>query len=405
MTDWAEQQAERERLESAAWHTAHEPVIATANGNGTHAGPDTDAVDHLRSKLLRGAEITKLPKPVPLIAGFLDLDSLALLYGPSGSGKSFIALDWAMSVATGSWWLGHAIHPGPVLYVIAEGATGFGDRVEAWQQHQTLYNDPENAIWLPVAVDIHSPTWAQALATLAAELGVVLVVVDTLARSMVGADENSGRDMGIVIHGADLIRRATQACVLLVHHTGKNIEAGARGHSALLAAVDSSLACKSADDIITLETEKQKNHAGDITMRLKLTPTGDSCAVDRYRGGPITEGDQLPRAALELLATLSEIDTGTGVSSTTWRDSSGVAVRTFYRWQKGLLALGFTANIGSDKRPLYTLTDQGIRETDRFTATLLPTTATDQTGSTATLPPPLRGGSSGSDSDDETEII
>ena len=80
--------------------------------------------------------------------------------------------------------------------------------------------------WLPEAVNLYSPQWASALAEVVAERCPSLVVIDTFARSIVGADENSAKDVGQVVAHLDMIRCAASSCVLVVHHAGKDKTAG-----------------------------------------------------------------------------------------------------------------------------------------------------------------------------------
>ena len=56
-----------------------------------------------------------------------------MLYGPSGVGKSFIALAWAYAIAHGLPWLGRAVRPGSVIYVAGEGGGGLGPRLKTLQ--------------------------------------------------------------------------------------------------------------------------------------------------------------------------------------------------------------------------------------------------------------------------------
>jgi hypothetical protein len=78
----------------------------------------------LADELLTRDDLKALPNPEPLIEGTLDRGTTALLYGPWGSGKTFIALDWAASVATGRKWQGRPARKLRVLYIAAEGAFG-----------------------------------------------------------------------------------------------------------------------------------------------------------------------------------------------------------------------------------------------------------------------------------------
>lgn len=176
--------------------------------------------DLLRAALVRGNDIHNVPPPSPLVAGILDLDALALLYGPSGHMKSFVAQSLALSVATKTWWFGHKVEPGPVLYIVAEGLSGVGIRADAWQVKNRVWGCGD-LYWLPMAVNLLDAKWRDGLEHLVADLKPVLIVIDTLARCMTGGDENSAKDMGRVVEAAEGLRRPSGACVLLVHHTGK----------------------------------------------------------------------------------------------------------------------------------------------------------------------------------------
>jgi hypothetical protein len=107
--------------------------------------------------------------PAPLVVGLLHLDSLAVLYGPSGVGNIDVALDLAERVIVGGSWHGCTVtHQGLVLYVIAEGASGVGIRTEAWELHHGVTAD----VWLPEPVNVYSPPWASALAGVVVPIGL-----------------------------------------------------------------------------------------------------------------------------------------------------------------------------------------------------------------------------------------
>ncbi len=316
----------------------------------------------LRAAFLDGDAIAEIPSPAPLIDGLLMRDSIAALYGRSASGKSFVAVDWALSVATGSWWYGRAVHPGRVLYIVAEGAAGMRDRLEAWKTHRRVHT-AGTITWLPLAVNLLDDTATVALATVASELQPTFVIIDTLARAMPGGDENKSADMGTIVQAAEAIRAASGgACVLLVHHTGKDAAAGLRGHSSLEAALETSIELKTADGILELQVAKQKNGPDGDKLRLRLVNVGKSCALDLYRGDDPT--DELPPAAVEVLTALAEIDTGTGATAGVWEEATGHARRTFYRWRKRLLDLGLIAPTDDTVRARWSLTDAGREALD-----------------------------------------
>jgi hypothetical protein len=309
----------------------------------------------LRERVLVGDAIANLPKPEPLIEDVLDLNSLGLLFGRSGSGKSFVALDWALCVATSTWWKGHRIQPGPVLYVAGEGAAGLGARYEAWQRfHDVQVSAP--ITWVTGSVDLLDRRWVDALVTVAAEVAPVLVVIDTLSRCMAGGDENSPKDMTRVISALDAIRDATGACITPVHHTGKDLTAGARGHSALRGALDTEIRVEGGDRIISVHADKQRHHVdGHVIAKLELTPVGNSCALGEYRGGP-PDTATLRASDRSALEALERIATDEGVPTSRWQKATDLAERTFYEARKRLVVRDQVVNIGSKQRPLYVLT-------------------------------------------------
>lgn len=306
--------------------------------------------DVIRSRLLSTDDLQAIPRPAPLIDGWLYLDSLAMLYGPSGGGKSFVMVDAAMSIGTGqSWWHHNAVTPGPVLYVIAEGAAGIGLRTDAWQAHHEPTAPPQ-VTWLPTAINIYDAAWADALAEVVADLRPVLVIIDTFARSIIGADENSSRDIGQAVANLDRIRHAAGSCVLIVHHSGKNPEAGGRGSSALKAAMDTEIELTGDASRIVARNTKQKNAVAASPLWLRLQSEADSAVVVTTSAN---DPDELPAGVLDTLETLRSIEVPGGISSKAWQMAAEASERTFYRHRAALLRHAMVANIGTEKQPRY----------------------------------------------------
>lgn len=170
---------------------------------------------------------------------------LALIYGPSGSGKSFFALDLAHSIAAGHDWRDLPVTQGSVLYVAAEGDRGVLLRRRALQVHTDSNDAPlfilDASPSLLEAGDISGLVSVSRQCQNRSGSDCVLIVVDTLARVTPGANENSFEDMGRAIQGLNRLQRETGAAVLAVHHTGKDVARGPRGHSSLRAAVDTAI--------------------------------------------------------------------------------------------------------------------------------------------------------------------
>lgn len=311
--------------------------------------------NRFRDQLLRGLDITRLPPLDPLIDGFLDRDSLALIYGRPKSGKTFVMLDLALSVATGTWWHGQRTTAGPVLYVMAEGARGAASRLQAWMTHHGLHSDPQQLIVAPLAVNLLDYADTADLIDVAAETQPVLVIIDTLNRCMPGTDEGSA-DMGRAISAMDRIRQATGACIAAVHHSGKDATRGARGHSSLLGAVDTELEVLNAGDgIVTLRTTAQRNMVEANPRRFTLRPLADSLVIADYTGR-LSDTDAVTSHGRICLEVLDRIATDAGISTTVWRDAvqeEGISRSSFYAQVKTLQELGETTNIGTQSRPLW----------------------------------------------------
>lgn len=323
-------------------------------------GTATTETDRLREQLLIGEAIMNIPPPNPLIEGLLDLNSLAALYGRANHGKSFVAIDWALSVATGSWWFGHKVVPGRVLYILAEGPHTVPARIEAWKHARQTWNIGD-IMWLPTPVDIYDRTNAVDVARFAKDLKPTFIILDTLARSVPAADENSAKDMGLVVANADRLRRATGACVLVVHHTGRDEARGMRGSTVLEAAMDTTIECRKNDDgAIELTSVKQKMRPTGKKIKLALANVQASCVLAPWRGDSVVTVEDMPPTAHQVLSALQEVDTGDGVSATVWMESSNETKSVFYRWRKKFLDLGLVSENGDSKNKRFSVTDEGL---------------------------------------------
>lgn len=209
-----------------------------------------DAPMATRFKVLSAAAVAQSAPIAWTIRGLLPKTGLAALYGASGSGKSFLALDLSASVAAAVVeWYGKRVTACPVTYCVLEGEAGMGKRVAAWQAHHQK-GISDNLRFIVQPFDITSPVDVEELALAIRVAGGAdgLIVLDTLNRAAPGADENSSKDMGVIIANAKALQQVVGGLVLLVHHTGKDENKGMRGHSSLFAAMDAVLFVSNAKE-------------------------------------------------------------------------------------------------------------------------------------------------------------
>lgn len=186
--------------------------------------------------------------------GIIPARGFGFLVGASQARKSFLAIDWSLRIGRGRSVIGQ---PGPrrsVIYVASEGASGVRNRVTAWRQA-----NPGPSCTFDLIAEAPNLMLAADIDLLLAELGAAvvehgakgdvlgLIVIDTLAASMPGGDENSGKDMSALLSNVQRIGAATDAFVLVVAHTGKDEARGLRGWSGQFAG---------ADTVIMLSREK-----------------------------------------------------------------------------------------------------------------------------------------------------
>ncbi|MBB0990921.1 AAA family ATPase [Dietzia sp. SLG510A3-30A2] len=311
------------------------------------AHDDAPGLDYSRRIITRD-DLARLPAPEPLIGDTLDRGTVAVLAGSWGSGKSFLALDWAACVATGRPWQGREIHRTRVLYVAAEGASGLHSRITAWETAWGTTVHPDYLNVLPLAPNLSRASERLALIDAVKLNGYGLVVIDTLAKCAVGMDENAAKDMGVMVDVLYQIQRATpHGTVLVLHHAGKT--GTIRGSSALEAGVDTVYLVRKDGPEVTVSRAKAKDRAQDDEHHLVLRPIdGTESAVIS-----VHQGVDKPERADRLLSTFRALFGQTGATKTELRNASEMPNATFHRALTDLLQCGDLVNEGTDKRPLY----------------------------------------------------
>jgi len=244
-----------------------------------------------RFQFLTRLEAKQLPRPSYLVHELLPAGDVGAIYGQPGSGKTFVALDLCYAVALGRDWRDKSVKQGGVLYVAAEDDSGVRMRMDAYELAHGI--DPGS---VPILTLCDAPnvmdkdTQRDLLAAIrdaAARVDAKLVVLDTLASVTPGADENSAKDMTVLIDWCKRVHKATGALVLLVHHEGKTEGKGPRGSSVLHGAFCVELLVEQYDDLElrNIVVQKLKNGPKGAVYTFRL----DTVVLEAFDAGePVT---------------------------------------------------------------------------------------------------------------------
>ena len=258
--------------------TGYQTVFTTAQAAGW-LNPRSNAA-HLHSNaehdqspfnLLTAREICAMPRLKWRVSGVLPEQGVVSVYGQSGSGKSFLALDLAAAVSSGAPWFDCEVNRAGVVYVCLENEGGLRQRVEAWERYnRQLMPDTFRAVLQPFQLTGCGDVEKLSTAVIATIGSGAVVIIDTLNRAAVGVDENSSKEMGRVIQGAKELQERIGGLIIVVHHTGKDETKGLRGHSSLLAALDAAIEVSRGNQRWKWCVKKSKDGNDDTTHTFRL---------------------------------------------------------------------------------------------------------------------------------------
>lgn len=239
-------------------------------------------------KLERFEEITFTAKEEWLVKRVLPRIGVAAIYGKPGSFKSFVAADIAFNVALGHDWAGRRVMPGSVVYIAAEGSSGFRKRKVGFERaHGKLpANVPFHLISSAPNLGMENGDLPELVSAIeAGAIAPSLIVIDTLAQTLNSADEN-GAGMVQFVANAGAIASRFKCLVLVVHHCGLSEEKRMRGHSSLNGAMDAVILCERREGELTanLTLQKLKDEVSDVHL---------SASLSRVVVGTDEDGDEI----------------------------------------------------------------------------------------------------------------
>jgi hypothetical protein len=230
--------------------------------------------------------------PEWLIPHMLPAMGTGMLYGESGSYKSFVALDMALTLAhgvAGQW--GAPPVKNDVLFMAGEGPVATGrKRWPAWMEWQGIEFRNDHRFFIKDRVPFFTDTagWEHVKEDLA-ELKAkpALIVIDTMSRLLTGLDENSAKDATMITDFMEQLSRYFEAFVLGIHHTGKDQNKGARGSSAFYANLDVVISTKLRQGGTELRVRKQKDaDVSDEIGYFAVKEMGASIVLERAASMP-----------------------------------------------------------------------------------------------------------------------
>jgi hypothetical protein len=247
-------------------------------------------------KLLGVDDIFAMPDPVELVSGMLIERENVAFVGVPKCGKTFLALEIAMCIAANRPVLGKRMvrRPGVVVYLSGEGHGGMKRRIAAWcKSHGVDRSVLRGKFFYHVGVPASSlDTNANLAAAKAYIEGIraihgepVLIVIDTMARSLGGLDENAANSAAAYLQLTEVLRNSLQCTILTLAHASDKGKPGAkinvRGSSAFIAGFDAGWIVEKYDDTGTVVLSADRLKDADLEdmpplhFRLKKVDLGE----------------------------------------------------------------------------------------------------------------------------------
>lgn len=305
--------------------------------------PITPAGTRRRFRVLTIEELMQEPDLEWQVPDLVPRRGMGLVFGESGTGKTFLVLDLALSIASGLPFLGRDVKQGRVVYVAGEGR--LKARVAAWQAAHPGANTDSLRV-VPAAPDLADPREAETLREdieAAAGNQVDLIVLDTWTRVTPGKDENSNSDTSLAIDICGRMAERFGAGFLVIHHTGVGDANRPRGATALFAAADYAWLVKNKHNPRSLTCSKMRDAEPFPTTAFHLRARAPSCVIE---GGETVAAPALTPAQESVLAVLRSA--AGPMRAKEWQGASHLAERTFHRARKFLLDVGAVTKQGEE---------------------------------------------------------
>jgi hypothetical protein len=285
------------------------------------------------------------------LPGFLPQQGTAVLYGQSGSAKSFFAVHLALRMAAGLSWFGSKVKKGTVVYLATEDRAGIEARAVAAALHMDDLHMRDLSLEFLTPPSVHSDAWLSVLIEALTEIQVrndqpiVAVFLDTLGAAFGGRSQDDAAQMTVATDAIEAVAEHFKCLFLSIHHSGKDQYRGMRGSQVLKDRSDTVITTSvSKSGIITATIQKQRNGALGAPITFRLAPVQipmgdiqiDTCVIADLSIGssagskakfdirpeedePQPSPRKLPRDTQTALKALKSLANGAGTSIDAWR--------------------------------------------------------------------------------------
>lgn len=232
-------------------------------------------------------QFCNLPKPPPrveLVEGLIALGEVVFFTGEPGTGKTAVAVHLAEAISNGTQFLGRDIIEGDVIYFAAERQLSVRRRL-----HASKFNSKK--VWfIESTIEIIKDIDELINDIKSTNSNPKLMIIDTFARTIIGLDENTSKEMGNVMNAFDRLHKAfPNTAIVILHHTTKG-NGSIRGSSAISGAID-------------LELRATKNKNGRV-LRAAKTNDIEEGLIAPYTLTPHTtsEGEVVVQASMPIIS-------------------------------------------------------------------------------------------------------
>jgi AAA domain len=310
-----------------------------------------------------------IPMPAELVAGILHHGSKCAIGGNSKAFKTWILLDLAVAVATGSDWLGFRTTKGKVLYV------NFEIQPAPWQRRIAAVTRAKGVELKPGDIALwtlrgHAADFRDLIPKIIARArmeGFALIVLDPLYKLLGTADENSARDIAEMLNVIERLAVETKAAVAYANHFAKGNASGKEAQDRISG---SGVFARDPDTLAVFTAHETEGSFTVETILRNFPPVPPFVVSWQF---PLMARDEaldpadLKQVAgrkrehdpVRLLAKIANNDAANPISASEWARLAEIPRKTLTDYLAEMRQRGWIKTIGEGSRAKQAITNEG----------------------------------------------